>query len=231
MWVTATRPTRPSASRPGRASMSSSPASVIGATRSSMPCASRSICHGTMLAWCSISRHQHGLARLQHAAAVAVGDQVDGPGAAAGEHDLLARGRVQQARRPCRAPPHRRPTCARSSSAGRDARWRTASPSHRHGVDDRARLLGRGGTVEKHQRLAVHALRQDREIRAYALHIEGRRQIGASRIGVHARAPSTRRRSPGPACTRARIVRPCRAPRPGRHAPGSRAPPRAGCRG
>ena len=37
-------------------------------------------------------RDQHRLARLQHAAAVAVGDQVDRLGAVAGEHDLAAVG-------------------------------------------------------------------------------------------------------------------------------------------
>ena len=108
--------------------MSSSPASVIGATRSSMPCASRSNCQGTKLEWCSMLGDHHRLARPQHAAPVAVGDEVDRLGAVAHEHDLGGVGRVDQARGGARASPRRRRWCARSSSAGRDARWRTASP-------------------------------------------------------------------------------------------------------
>ena len=50
-----TSPTFPSASFASRSAMSSSPASVTRQMRSSTPCASRSICQGTRLAWCSIS--------------------------------------------------------------------------------------------------------------------------------------------------------------------------------
>ena len=55
MCVIDTSPTLPSDSSSSNAAMSSSPASVIGATRSSIPCESRSICQGTMLEWCSMA--------------------------------------------------------------------------------------------------------------------------------------------------------------------------------
>ncbi len=47
MCVIATSPTLPSASSDSNAGMSSSPASVIGATRSSVPRSSRNINQGT----------------------------------------------------------------------------------------------------------------------------------------------------------------------------------------
>ena len=42
-----------------------------------------------------------------------------------------------------------------------------------HGVDHRARLLGRGGIVEIDERLAIDLLRQDRELRPDGLDVVG----------------------------------------------------------
>ncbi len=151
-------------------------------------------------------RDQHRLARLHDAAAVGVGDQVDRLGAVAGEHHLLARRRVEQAgdgvagglvgvggalAHPVQAAMH--VGVLRLHSVD-------------HGVDHGARLLRGGGVVEEHQRLVVHALRQDREVGADRRLVEGaaRRQRvgrrglvdrrGAKRTGnlVHVAAPPWR---------------------------------------
>ncbi len=42
-----------------------------------------------------------------------------------------------------------------------------------HGVDDGAGFLGAGGGVQEDQFLAVHGLREDREIGADFFHVEG----------------------------------------------------------
>ena len=49
-------------------------------------------------------------------------------------------------------------------------------------VDHRLRLLRRGGVVEIHQRLAVHVLLQNREVRADLLDVESERRLAASRV-------------------------------------------------
>ena len=72
---------------------------------------------------------QHRLAGLQHAAAIAVRHQVERLGAVAGEHDLRPVAARSSAWRRRRARLRRLRWCARSSSAGRDGRWRIASPS------------------------------------------------------------------------------------------------------
>jgi hypothetical protein len=51
-WASASSRVR-SLSNPRKASKSTSPARVIGITRSRAPVCSQTICHGTMLAWCS----------------------------------------------------------------------------------------------------------------------------------------------------------------------------------
>ena len=52
--------------RPRSAAMSSSPRSVTGETLSSIPWESRSICHGTMLEWCSIPEISTAWPRFRH---------------------------------------------------------------------------------------------------------------------------------------------------------------------
>ena len=52
-WATATTRVR-SFTRSGNASMSSSPLSWIGATRSRAPVCRATSCHGTMFEWCSM---------------------------------------------------------------------------------------------------------------------------------------------------------------------------------
>src|SRR6185369_9831775 len=72
----------------------SSPAGVIGATLSRAPVRSHTICHGTMLH----RRNQDLVAGLEPGHGETVGDRVDRLGRAAGQHDLVARRRVDEAR-------------------------------------------------------------------------------------------------------------------------------------
>ena len=106
---------------------------------------------------------QHCLAGLQHAPAVAVGDEVDGFGAVAHENDFVAVWRIQQ--------------CGDGVAGGFvGVGGALAHPMqaamnigvlrfHRgaHGIDHGARFLRRGGTVEKNQRFAAHGLRSGSE--------------------------------------------------------------------
>ena len=117
---------------------------------------------------------QHRLVRPQQRA-VAVRDQVDGAGRAAGEHDLVARRRVQQGRH----------LVAHALIGVGGALAHPVQPAmhvgvlgaHRvhHRLDHRVRLLRRGGAVEEHERLAAHRLLQDREVGAQV------RQVGRYR--------------------------------------------------
>src|SRR6185369_10424430 len=50
-----------------------------------------------------------------------------------------------------------------------------------NGIDDRERLLGGGGTVEVHERLAVDVLFEDREIFPDFLHVEPGRNLFTQR--------------------------------------------------
>ena len=114
---------------------------------------------------------EHRLAGLQQAA-VAVGEQVDRLGAVLGEHDLVAGGRVHQARDGVAGAlvgvggPLAHPVQA--------AMHVGVLLAHRvgHRVDDGGRLHRGGGAVQEHQGFAMHGLRQDREFGADALHVE-----------------------------------------------------------
>src|SRR5690606_3914270 len=91
-----------------------------------------------------------------------------------------------------------------------------------HRLDDRAGLLGRGGTVEIDERLAVDLAGEDRELAAHGRDVEcadlfdpvhGR----ITRIGTARRRTSTPRKSEGRGWRRARRSRPLAEPafRPG----------------
>ena len=124
-------------------------------------------------------RDHHRLTGLHDAAPIAVDNEVHRLGAVAGEDDLVARTGVHEARHG---------VARRLESLGgalahpmRAAMDVGVLRLHRidHGVDHHARFHGRGGAIEKHQRLAAHRLRQDREIGAQA------RDVARHRTGDH----------------------------------------------
>ena len=79
------------------APISSSPLGSTGTARSRAPLAAHTICHGTMLEWCSSSVIRTSSPASQRTARVAVRDQIDGLGGSSHEHDLAHRACVDEA--------------------------------------------------------------------------------------------------------------------------------------
>ena len=140
-------------------------------------------------------RNHHLVAFGQEPPSKGGGDQVDGLGGVACEDDLVAVGGVDEA-------PHRLAGFL-ETSGGPFAQIVDAPVDvgvfvlvHvAQGVDYLARLLGRGGAVQEHQRLAVHDFGQDREIAAHPFHVvgPGKPAVGNRRgrgYGVHGRISS-----------------------------------------
>ncbi len=71
-----------------RSSRTRRPSSSMGSQRSSMPRSAASMCHGTMLAWCSISVSTTTSPRPRWVRPQAVGHQVECLGGVLGERDL-----------------------------------------------------------------------------------------------------------------------------------------------
>ena len=93
-----------SVSSSSKAARSSSPRSLIGATRSRAPASPQTICHGTMFEWCSMAEINDLVAGLQPRADEAAGHQVDALGGAAHEDDLLGVLRAHEAPRDLACP-------------------------------------------------------------------------------------------------------------------------------
>ena len=130
-----------------------------------------------------------------------LGHQIDGLGRAAHEHDFLRAARVEERTEGrARALVGRGGALAQSVHAAMDIGVIEAIVVVQR-LDHRRRLLGGGGVVEVHQRLAVHHLAQNREIRAHARDIEpgGRRLDNVQARLVHRIHTSSS----------SRIVRPC----------------------
>ncbi len=89
-----------SRSRTSKTSRRRIPSSVIGMNSRSPSISWTRICHGTRLAWCSISVRTICVAAPDVPAAPRVGDEVDRLGRVAGEDDLVAVGRVDEPRDP-----------------------------------------------------------------------------------------------------------------------------------
>ena len=179
-WMTDTNFVR-SPSAASYAAMSSSPASVMGTTRSLAPVCSHTSCHGTMLEWCSIQvsttsspgrrlvRPQLCATRLMPVGAAAREDDFAGlpgvdelldavPGALVG----LRRALAQQVRR--------------AVDVGVVV---LVVPAIR--VDHRLRLLRGVRVVQVDQRLPVHRLREDRELRPDGGGVDGAGRPGGRR--------------------------------------------------
>ena len=201
------RPGRPAAGAPARPDRARR-ASVIGAIRSSIPV--RVAQH--------LPRHQvgvvlhlgdhHRLVRPHHAAAIAVRHEVDRLGGVLGEHDLARDPAHSAAGRPCRARPHRPPRSARSSNAGRDARWRIASPSpapwrRSPGAASARRRRCRGRRAACRARVCA----QDGEVGADALDVEGRpgQDVHAGCLS-HQASIACSSRARAPSCATGRIA-------------------------
>ncbi len=166
--------------------MSISPASVTRHTRSSMPrLSSRSICQGTILAWCSSSlistawpgfitpRPQEWATRFIASVLFLVNTifaRIAGVDEARGR---LTRGLIGVGGE-----------FAQPIGAAMDIGVGGFHAAD-HGVDHRARLLRAGAAVEEHQRPAALRLRQDREILADAGDVEA----GLGQAVHHAAAP------------------------------------------
>ena len=127
-------------------------------------------------------RGQDAVARLQLRQHMAVGDQVGGLGGAGGEDDLIARTGMDEPRQlVARAFVSRRGLLAQLMHRARHVGVVLAIVRV-HRRDHRLRLLAGVGTVEIDQRLAVYRARQQREVRADALDVEGGGRAGC---GVH----------------------------------------------
>ena len=125
-----------------------------------------------MLEWCSIAVISTSSPALNVRAAERLRDEVDALGRAAGEDDLARRGGVEER-------PHLLAgglvglgrKLAQHVDAAMDVGVAADVVVHQR-VEHGLRLLRRGGVVEIDQRLAVHLLVQDREIRAEARDVE-----------------------------------------------------------
>ena len=111
----------PSSSR-SRSVRSSWPSSVSGTQRSSMPRSAARMCHGTMLAWCSICVSTTTSPAAQVGAAPGVGDQVEALGGVLGEDQLVGVRGVDEALRLRRGRP-RRPRWPRRPAGRRCGGW------------------------------------------------------------------------------------------------------------
>src|SRR5262245_64912237 len=113
---------------------------------------------------------QHDLVtRLEEAAAIAAGNQVDGFGRAAGKHDLPRLTGIEEA---AHLLPRRLIGEGSSFAQPVDAAMDVGVLrliGMADGIDDRLRLLRAGSAVEEDQPLATHWARQNREIRPHAL--------------------------------------------------------------
>ena len=205
---------------------------------SSAPVRRASSCHGTRLAWCSISVttiRSPGPTRNRSASGPAVAciahgvrDQVDRLGGVLGEHDLVELAADEVGDR-CRGPPRRHRWPPRPARRRRDGPVRCCRRSELAlGIEDGQRLLRRRTAVEEDQRIAA-AHRSAR--------IGKSRRMRSTSSGAASRwtdiPVSASRRSEVTAGVRARSRRPrARLRARGRHArrcghPGRRAPGRA----
>ena len=162
-WATATMRVRGPSSF-SYSSRSSSPRSFMGMTRSLAPFSSHSICQGTMLEWCSMAEMTISSPALTFLRPQAAGHQVDAFGGAAHEDQLVLGAGVEEALGlGARLFVGRRGALAQLVHAAMDV-GAIHLVELADGVDHRERLLRRGGVIQIHQRLAVDALLQDREI-------------------------------------------------------------------
>ena len=117
-------------------------------------------------------RNQHAIPRLQVRRTPAVGDQVDRLGGAARPDHLAAARAVQKSGQ----------RIAGGLEAPRGTIGERVRPAMhigmlaavvvRYGVDNGVRFLCGGGIIEVDQRLAVHRLSENGEVRAHALGVE-----------------------------------------------------------
>ena len=236
-WVNATS-FGLSLSRTSNTSWRRSPSSVIGMNSRSASFSCASSCHGTRLAWCSISVRTITSPRPMLLAAPRVRDEVDRLGRVAREHDLVGVGDADQPGRPSREPSVLR---GRLLADGVDPAVDVGvvlAVVGVHRLEHDLRLLrGRGG-VEIDERLPVDLLASIGNWRAGAGSIgsAGRRRssrpTGAGVVGPgsgHVRhRPAAAASAPaGPPAPRR--ARPSRAR--SRAGSGRSPPPRAGARG
>ena len=129
---------------------------------------------GTMLEWCSMIESTISSPSPIAMRAEAVGDEIDGLGRRAREDDLVGDAAFR----------NRAHVFARALiGLGRGVRHEVQAAVHvgvaglhgaHHGVDDRARLLRRGGIVEIDERLAIDLAGEDRKVAPDRLDIVGR---------------------------------------------------------
>src|SRR6185437_2514842 len=184
-WVTATSLVRRLTSASNLA-MSSPLVASSGATTSLMPMRSRSSCHGTILAWCSISVMSTSSPALRKVWPQ-LGDEVDGLGRVAHEDDLTRVGRVEEASHLL---------ARRLIELGRARREAIDAAMHigvitpvelGDAVDHRRRLLGGRTAVEEDE---AGIVLEDRKIAPHPARVERPAADAAQRHGAAHDTPS-----------------------------------------
>ena len=151
----------------------------MGITRSVAPVASHSICHGTMLEWCSIAEMTISSPSRTFLRPQLDGHQVDAFGGAAHEDQLALAARVEESLH----------LGARRFVGRRGALAQLVHAAMNVGAihfvelanrfDHRVRLLRRGRVIQIHQRLAVYGLLENREILPDPFHVEASRNFSS----------------------------------------------------